>query len=294
MKQAGEWRTLALLVICYSLWLFITSVAAFPAWITLPVLTLTLVLHSSLQHELLHGHPFKNNLLNEIAGSASLSFTFPFRRFRTLHLHHHIPELITDPENDPESNYLTPSDWQQRPLWQRRIFVFNNTLFGRLLVGPVLAIPRFWRSELGKILNGDREIIKDWILYVLAAIPVLLWLLAFGKTGFVVYFVSAYLATGILQIRTFLEHQADETPTARSVIIEDRGLLAFLFLNNNFHAVHHANQDMPWYQIPAEYEAKRAHYLKANHGYRYNSYREVFARYFFKAKDPVAHPLMAE
>ena len=29
-----------------------------------------------------------------------------------------------------------------------------------------------------------------------------------------------------------------------------------------------------------------------NQGYRYGSYREVFRRYFWRAKDPVPHPLM--
>jgi len=75
------------------------------------------------------------------------------------------------------------------------------------------------------------------------------------------------------------------------VIIEDRGLLALLFLNNNFHVVHHMHPKVPWYRLPALYRERRAHYLERNDGYRYASYREVFARHLLRAKDPVPHPL---
>ena len=61
-------------------------------------------------------------------------------------------------------------------------------------------------------------------------------------------------------------------PAARSVIIEDRGPLALLFLNNNFHAVHHANPKLPWYRLPAEYARRREEWLRRNGGYGYRSY----------------------
>ena len=78
---------------------------------------------------------------------------------------------------------------------------------------------------------------------------------------------------------------------ARTVIIEDRGLLAFLFLNNNLHVVHHVNPGVPWYRLPALYRAGKERYLEMNDGYVYRSYGEVFRRYLFKAKDPVPHPI---
>ena len=37
--------------------------------------------------------------------------------------------------------------------------------------------------------------------------------------------------------------------------------------------------------------ANRDDYLRRNDGYRYANYAEIFRRYFFKAKDPVPHPL---
>ena len=105
------------------------------------------------------------------------------------------------------------------------------------------------------------------------------------------YLVGCWGALAILRVRTFLEHQAHERAPARSVIIEDRGPLALLFLNNNLHAVHHAHPQLPWYRLPAEYARRREEFLRRNGGYRYRSYVEVFRRHLLRRKDPVAHPI---
>ena len=105
------------------------------------------------------------------------------------------------------------------------------------------------------------------------------------------YLVACWLALSLLKVRTFLEHQAHERAGARSVIIEDRGPLALLFLNNNYHAVHHANPGLAWYRLPAEFARRRDEWLRRNGGYAYRSYGEVFRRYLFSRKDPVAHPI---
>ena len=74
-------------------------------------------------------------------------------------------------------------------------------------------------------------------------------------------------------------------------MIEDRGPFAFLFLNNNFHAVHHARPALPWYRLPATYAAERGAVLRRNEGYRYASYWPVIRDHLLRAKDPVPHPL---
>ena len=112
-----------------------------------------------------------------------------------------------------------------------------------------------------------------------------------GTVPFWAYFAACWLALSILRVRTFLEHRAHEKTGARSVIIEDRGPLALLFLNNNLHAVHHAHPRLPWYRLPGEYARRRDEFLRRNGGYRYGSYAEVFSRHFLHRKDPVAHPI---
>lgn len=74
-------------------------------------------------------------------------------------------------------------------------------------------------------------------------------------------------------------------------MIEDRGPLALLFLNNNFHIVHHMHPGVPWYRLPGLYFADADRYLRRNHGYRYRSYAQILRRHLLRAKDPVPHPL---
>ncbi len=120
---------------------------------------------------------------------------------------------------------------------------------------------------------------------------VALWLWASGGMGFWPYLASVWIGFGLLKIRTFLEHRAHEKVRGRTVIIEDRGPLSLLFLNNNFHAVHHAKPGVPWYRLPEIYAAQKDEWQRRNDNYVFRSYREVFGRYLIRAKDPVAHPL---
>ncbi len=105
------------------------------------------------------------------------------------------------------------------------------------------------------------------------------------------FLVSTYAAHSILKIRTYLEHRAHEATQGRTVIVEDRGPLALLFLNNNLHVVHHERPYVPWYDLPALFRSEREAFLGKNDGYYYRSYAQVFTRYFTRAKDPVPHPL---
>ncbi len=289
-----EWPTLALVLACYGLWAAITW---FAAWlgvaIAVPAIAVVLTLHSSLQHEVLHGHPFNNPRLNEALVFPALGLAIPYGRFRDTHLDHHRNELLTDPYDDPESNYLDPQVWRGMAAWRRWLLEFNNTLFGRMLIGPALAMAAFVAADVRHAHAGDRAVRRAWFLHILGAVPVILWVGA-STMPFWAYLISAYLGLSILKIRTFLEHRADERAAGRSVIIEDRGPLALLFLNNNFHAVHHAHPQVPWYQLPTLYRSRQDVFLKRNGGYRYRSYGSIFRQYFLRVKDPVPHPLMDE
>jgi fatty acid desaturase len=75
------------------------------------------------------------------------------------------------------------------------------------------------------------------------------------------------------------------------VIIDDAGPLAFLFLNNNLHAVHHMHPRVAWYDLPQLYRQNAQSYDGFTEGYNYASYAQIFKTYFVKAKDPVPHPL---
>nr|WP_299165876.1 fatty acid desaturase [uncultured Tateyamaria sp.] len=254
------------------------------------VLTLVLVLHASLTHEVLHGHPFPSQWLSEGLVIINPGLFVPYLRFRDTHLAHHQDANLTDPYDDPESNYVDPVVWRTLPCWVQLLLRFNNTLAGRMAIGPAVGMFVFVRADIRVIRAGDRQVMFGWALHV-PGLCVVLYGVALSPMPVWLYVSAAYFALSVLKIRTFLEHQAHEKARGRTVIIEDRGLLAFLFLNNNFHVVHHMHPRVPWYRLPALYRAHSARYLACNEGYRYQSYAEVFARHFWRAKDSVAHPL---
>jgi fatty acid desaturase len=290
--RGPEWPTLALILACYAVWFLVTSFAAsLTLWAAVPILALTLTLHSSLQHEVVHGHPLPSRRLSEALTYPPLGLAVPYPRFRDLHVAHHRDAILTDPYDDPETNYLDPAVWARLPGPTRRLLLFNNTLVGRMLIGPAVGLATFWREELRLARAGDRAVRRAWVAHALAVVPVLLWVVAVSGTPLWAYLLACYLALSLLKVRTFLEHQAHERALGRSVIIEDRGPLAFLFLNNNLHAVHHAHPQVPWYALPALYAARREDWLRRNLGYRYESYGEILRRHLLRRKDPVPHPL---
>jgi len=286
-----EWPTLLLLAITYAVWALATTwLAAISTPLAIIVTAIAIAQFSSLQHEAIHGHPFKNTTLNALLVAPALTLILPYARFRDTHLDHHLDSRLTDPYDDPESNYLDPGDWEKMSSTARMIRTANNTLAGRLLIGPFLGTACFlkadWRSR-----KTDTRVLKGWAWHLPALIPVLIWLATIATIPFWAYAVATYIALSLLRIRTFLEHQAHEHARGRTVIIDDKGPLALLFLNNNYHVLHHTHPREPWYKLPGLFRQNPDRYLKQNDGYFYRSYAQVFAKHFLRRKDPVPHPL---
>ncbi|WP_230426485.1 fatty acid desaturase [Paragemmobacter aquarius] len=290
--QGVEWPTLILLAATYTLWALATSLIYhnFPA-LAILLTALAIAQYSSLQHEILHGHPFRSPRLNEALAFPALNLTVPFQRFRDTHLAHHHDPILTDPYDDPESNYCDPQVWATLPAPVKALMRLNNTLLGRVTIGPVLGNILWLKNEAIQLWANARGTRRAWALHVAGLALVALWLSATAMPWWA-YLAAAYLGHAILKIRTFLEHRAHEAARARTVIVEDRGPLALLFLNNNLHVVHHMHPSVPWYRLPETYAANRDHYLRRNEGYVYRNYLEVILRYFLRTKDPVPHPLM--
>ena len=287
-----EWPTVALLIATYALW------GAATVWIAEWSVTFAIILaalagaqHSSLQHEVLHGHPTRWAWLNEVLVFPALSVAIPYIRFRDSHLEHHLDSNLTDPYDDPETNFQDPSVWDRLPVWWRATLRFNNTLAGRMLIGPMVAQYAFMCCDIRAIRGGDRAVLMGWLWHIPALGLVVWWILAVAAMPVWAFFLAAYVSLSILKIRTYLEHRAHDRVRGRTVVIEDRGLLALIFLNNNFHVVHHMHPRIAWYNLPKLYFSNPDRYLGRNDGYKYRSYSEIFAKYLFKAKDPVPHPL---
>lgn len=291
-KRPFEWPTIATLIACYVGFAVASTWLVF-VWMPLAlfVMALAVALHSSLSHEVIHGHPFRNKHLNAALVFPALSFAIPYMRFRDTHLAHHIDSRLTDPYDDPESCYFDPKVWENLSKPMQLLLRINNTLAGRVLIGPVIGQISFMQADWRLIKAGDRRVLISWLWHLPAAALPLWWIIAVSDMPVWAFLSAVYVGLSVLKIRTFLEHRAHDLSRGRTVIIEDRGILAFLFLNNNFHSVHHMHPAVCWYDLPALYESGKEQFLEINEGYRYRSYMDVFRRYFFKAKEPVAHPL---
>ena len=246
--------------------------------------------HGSLSHEAIHGHPFARQAWNDAIMMPSLNPAVPYLRFKDTHLAHHRDEFLTDPYDDPETNYLDPGVWTRLRPWQRRALVLNNTLAGRVLIGPLIGTLAFLAADLRAIRAGAADVRRAWGIHAPVAC-VLLSLVIISPLPVWAFALAVYGSMSLLKVRTFLEHRAHVLARARTVVVEDRGPLAFLFLNNNLHVVHHMHPKVAWYDLPATYARNRDHYLRRNGGYRYRSYAEVFAQHWRQPKDPVPHPL---
>jgi len=290
--RPSEWPTLLVLCFCYAAWLAVVAWADRLGWLAWPLLAVIITLFSSLQHEVVHGHPFRDRRLNAALVFPALNLFIAYRRFEATHLAHHDDANLTDPRKDPESCYCDPADWRRYGRLRRLLLVANNTLAGRLLLGPALYLWSAWGGDLRRIARGDIDVLRAWLWHLPALLAVLACLVALGTVSVWAYLVCCYAGLSLLMLRTFLEHQAHASVMGRVVIIEERGPLAFLFLNNNLHAVHHRHPGLPWYELPRVYRRNRRAFQALNHGYVYRSYAGILRAYAFRAKEAVPHPLL--
>ena len=287
-----EWPTVSVIILCYAglatlMWFYY----ALPFWVIMPVAGYLIALHGSLQHEVLHGHPTSNALLNEAMVYINPSFWFPYQRYRKLHLTHHNDDHLTDPALDPESYYMLPQDWAELPTPMKQIYIIHNTLAGRMLLGPIIGTVRFWRDDIKKILKGEWTLARCWALHIPACAITLAYawfVCGIPLWAYLVMFAWPGIAFSL--VRSFCEHQAVEHLGERTIIVESSPPLSLMFLNNNLHVAHHTKPRMPWYELPAYYRAEREQLLKQNRGYIMHGYREIFRRYFLTPKEPVAYP----
>lgn len=292
LRKPLEWPTLLIAVATYAGFLTLTwFYHALPLWLVIPAGAWLLAWHGSLQHEAMHGHPSRRPWLNELLVFPSLWLWMPYRTYRDTHLAHHRDERLTDPLDDPESYYMTAEQWQRLGPVMRVIMQIRNTVAGRLLLGPMIAVWYLWRHQMPRLLRGERRALKTWGLHAVACSLVLGWVI--GACGiplleYLAFFVYPSIALTLL--RSFAEHRAEENPHNRSVVVDAAWPLALLFLNNNLHWLHHREPGTPWYSLPRRYRDERDAVLAANGNYRFRGYGEIVGRYLLKPKEPVVHP----
>jgi len=292
--REAEWPTILLVLLVYAvLALLVWHHDSLPWWLIMTVGSYAAALHVSLQHEVLHGHPTSSRWLNEALVFVTPTLWLPYPRYRDLHLVHHNDANLTDPRLDPESYYMLPESWAALPGLKRNLYTLNQTLAGRMVMGPAVSILRFWSAEFLAILKGDVGIAKAW-LHFAVAVALTLWLVV-GMAAMPLWkYLSliAYPGISLALVRSFCEHQAAERVDHRTIIVEASPFWSLLFLNNNLHVAHHTRPTLAWYRIPAYYRAERDAMIARNNGYLMHGYGEIFRRFLLRAKEPVPYPHM--
>ena len=291
-RPAIEVPTLLLIIVTYAGWVAVTSRYGHWPLATVAALTAVLItLHSSLQHEIVHGHPTRWKGLNRLLAIVPLGLWMPYQRYRDLHHKHHFDERLTDPLDDPESYYWTSEAWARMSPMMRAALRIEQTFAGRLLVGSWLRIFMYLRWDLGNAWRGERGIRAAWAEHLLWCIPVLLWLKLVCGIPLWLYFLAMVIPANAIQlIRSFAEHRAQPGVRERVAIVEGSWILGPLFLFINLHSLHHVSPGIPWYECPARYRQERARLIVENGGLVYRTYFDVARRYLFRHHHGRLHP----
>ncbi len=289
---ALEWPTLALIGVIYGGWLALTWFAhAVPWWVVSIIGAILIAWHSSLQHELIHGHPTQWRTVNRVLAFPPLSLWLPFELYRRAHLVHHRDERLTDPLDDPESYYWTNEHWEGLGPIGQGLVRFQTTLLGRIVIGPAWNIGRFLKQEAALVFGPRHANIRVWANHLLGCAVILFWVHSVcGISIWFYLFGIVYPGTSLLLIRSFAEHRAANGVFERTAIVENAPFFGLLFLYNNLHAAHHEEPMMPWYAIPAWYRANRERLVRENNGLVYNGYWDVARRFFWVSHDRPQHP----
>ncbi|MEM0990705.1 MAG: fatty acid desaturase [Pseudomonadota bacterium] len=277
---------------CYTLWAVTLWQAQVLGLLAMVPGALAVAFHSSLQHEIVHGHPTRNRLLNEALVFPALGLFIPYRRFRDLHLKHHNDQRLTDPYDDPESYYLEIADWWQRRGLLRVLLLWNQTFAGRMVLGPPLSLWALWRGDFARWRAGKRGIAGTYLRHVLGLVPVAAAIWASGMSPWLYVFGIAMPGMSLIMVRSYIEHRAETEVDHRTAIVDAHWFWRLLFLNNNFHAVHHAEPGLPWYKLRARWLDDQQGVLARNGGYYVPGYGAVLRWWLFTRREPVVHPFV--
>ncbi|MDX1432199.1 MAG: fatty acid desaturase [Gammaproteobacteria bacterium] len=290
---AIEWPTVAVAAVLYAGFGLITwHHQQLPWWLVALLGGYLVAWHGSLQHEVIHGHPTPWPRLNRALVWPVLWLWCPYEIYRESHERHHETEVLTDPERDPESFYVSPAAWDRMGTLRRTLLVAHNSLLGRLLLGPPVVVARLAAAELPLLLGGDRARLRLWAAHALSVAAVLAWVRGVCGIPVIEYvLLFVYPAISFTLLRSYAEHSAAPVEERRTACVECAPPLALLYLNNNLHLMHHSEPWLPWYRLPSRWRERRAQLLGASASHPYAGYLEVFRHHLLRVREPVRWPL---
>lgn len=286
LHEAGEWKTLGVIVAVYGLTvLTVVRYEVLTVWLAVPLLAVLGAWHLSMQHEVLHGHPFKSQFINDAIGSIPVTLWIPYLAFKKDHHEHHKSDL-TNTELDNESYYVSQKQWDNAGPIRRAAWTANRTILFRMFVWTIvstisyvtLVLKRAARNE-----KGDRLAVLLHVIGVVAVVYLVslstmpLWQFALG---------TVYGGRILNAIRPFPEHKYQSGVEIRTAMIMAGPFMSLLMLNNNLHIAHHDDPKIPWYRVNELSKRVNAVERAREAGVLYEGgYAEVFRKFSFTPVD---------
>jgi fatty acid desaturase len=267
--------------------------ALLPWWVILLAGAYITAWHFSLQHEAIHAFRGVPRWLRFAIVFPPIGMWFPFPLYRKSHRTHHRDPDLTVPGVDTESYYVRQADWARMGKVRRALLIFNQTLLGRLLIGPLLRLETLVVRESQRAWRGDFSHLPHWAIHIVA-VGVLFWFIS-GVAGFPWWqyvLLVAYPGMSLGLLRAFTEHRAAEDHLERTASVESNVVFGMLFLYNNLHVVHHAEPAMPWYDIPKQYRDNKAKWLERNGHFVYPGYAVLVRRFLLRPVFSPIHPTL--
>jgi fatty acid desaturase len=262
--------------------------ALLPWWAVVPAGAYLIAWHFSLQHEAIHSFRGVPDWLRFAIVFAPLGLWFPFSLYRNSHSIHHRDQNLTVPGTDTESYYVLRADWQRMNPLHRALLIANQTLLGRLTLGPLIRLWTLLRRESARLGRRDFSHVPIWLLHA-AAVAGLFWICArFGMAWWQYVLLIAYPGMSLGLLRAFIEHRAAPGPSERIASVESNHVFGLLFLYNNLHIAHHLQPTMPWFELPGYYRRNRESLLATNDHFHFRGYGAIARRFLLR---PVFHPI---
>ncbi len=278
----------------YGSWVALIWFAArLPWWIVMPAGAYLLAWHFSLQHEAIHSFRGVPAWLRFAVVFPPLGLWFPYPLYRRSHTTHHRDVNLTVPGVDTESYYVLRADWERMGPVKRALLTFNQTMAGRLLIGPMLRLWILVTKETRRVRQGDFSHLPHWAAHA-AAVALLFWFIS-GVCAFPWWqycLLVAYPGLSLSLLRAFTEHRAAEDSQQRTAAVESNVIFGLLYLYNNIHVVHHLKPTMPWYDIPKFYRLNREELLKNNGQFVFTGYGQLARRYLILPVFSPVHPFL--
>jgi fatty acid desaturase len=254
-------------------------------WLAVPMLAVLGAWHLSMQHEVLHGHPFKNQFLNDFIGGIPVTLWIPYLAFKKDHYEHHLSDL-TNPALDNESYYVSQEQWDKAGKIRRAAWTANRTILFRMFVWTIVSTITYVLSVLKRAMRGEKGdrlavmlhiIGVAFVVYLVSLSSMPLWQFALG---------TVYGGRILNAIRPFPEHKYQSGVETRTAMIMAGPFMSLLMLNNNLHVAHHEEPGVPWYRYDNLMQRVNAVERARDAGVLYEGgYAEIFRRFSFTPVD---------